>query len=417
MIPPTCSNFNTATEVCLGCYPGYALNKDKNCVESVSTSNLDPGCSRFENGKCVKCSFGYYFHGSGACKMIPATCGNFDTIRQVCIACYPGYVLDKDSNCIVGTSASADPGCNSFENGKCTRCSFGYYFDKNRSCRLIPPTCRDFDINREICASCYPGYSLNQKKQCEESTPVAIDVGCSKFDNGICVKCSVGYYFNKNKVCKIVPPTCSNFDNAREECLACYSGYELDARKACVQSKNAVTDLGCSKFELGRCIACSSGFFFNSLGVCQQIPSTCSNFDQINGICRGCYLGYELNAKKQCVVSQQGVTDPNCREFKNGKCVQCSAGAFFNTQGICVISDPLCKRFSNLQRCEECYPGYALDSVKLTCVEAPTSAGDPNCRTFRNNECIECSFRYFKGNDGLCKPVDPNCRLYNVKSG
>lgn len=81
MIPPTCSNFNTATEVCLGCYPGYALNKDKNCVESVLTSNLDPGCSRFENGKCVKCSFGYYFHGSGACKMIPATCGNFDTIR------------------------------------------------------------------------------------------------------------------------------------------------------------------------------------------------------------------------------------------------------------------------------------------------------------------------------------------------
>lgn len=60
-------------------------------------------------------------------------------------------------------------------------------------------------------------------------------------------------------------------------------------------------------------------------------------------------------------------------------------------------SDPLCKNFSSTtQKCKECYPGYNLDPVQLTCFEAPASNIDPNCRKFNNNECVECSFRFFK---------------------
>jgi hypothetical protein len=61
----------------MNCYNGYALNKDNVCVES-NTQPLDLGCSRFENGVCTKCSFGYYFDRNGVCKLIPATCGQFN---------------------------------------------------------------------------------------------------------------------------------------------------------------------------------------------------------------------------------------------------------------------------------------------------------------------------------------------------
>ncbi len=64
--------------------------------------------------------------------------------------------------------------------------------------------------------------------------------------------------------------------------------------------------------------------------------------------------------------------------------------------------------------CEECYPGFALDSARKVCVDAPAAAIDPNCRTFKNGQCAECSFRFFKDVDGKCKSVDPTCRLYNT---
>ena len=47
------------------------------------------------------------------------------------------------------TGANLDPGCNSFgADGKCIKCSFGFYFDKNKNCRPVPPTCSKFDTQR-----------------------------------------------------------------------------------------------------------------------------------------------------------------------------------------------------------------------------------------------------------------------------
>lgn len=182
--------------------------------------------------------------------MIPASCGSFDTLKEVCNACYPGYGLDKDGTCVANLSTAAiEPGCNQFENSRCVKCSFGYYFDKKGACKLVPPTCKDYDTKREICLNCYPGYSLDDSKSCVESVSVVSDLGCSKFESGRCVRCSVGYYFDKLRMCKLVPPTCSSFDPNTEQCLACYFGYALNSNKVCVVSlADNPSDLGCSRF-------------------------------------------------------------------------------------------------------------------------------------------------------------------------
>lgn len=234
----------------------------------------------------------------------------------MCNACYPGYALDKDGNCIVSAATSvADLGCNSFENGKCVKCSFGYYFDRNNVCKLTPPTCQKFDTINERCLQCYPGYSVDNFGQCTESAPAGVtDFGCAKFQKNVCILCSIGYYFDINHMCKMTPPTCRAWDSGRQICLDCYPGYSLDANKQCVRSVEVVSDLGCNKFQNGRCVKCSNGYYFNMFGQCMQIPASCSNFDNNNNVCIGCFPGYTLNSRSECVVSATGgVTDLNCK--------------------------------------------------------------------------------------------------------
>ena len=49
------------------------------------------------------------------------------------------------------------------------RCSVGFYFPPGlRICRLIPPTCKNFNINSERCLECYSGYGLDAAGQCIE---------------------------------------------------------------------------------------------------------------------------------------------------------------------------------------------------------------------------------------------------------
>ena len=114
--------------------------------------------NEIKNGFCLNCSLGYYFGINRKCKKIPDTCLNFDTGAEKCLACYSGYTLNNNSECIKSAVEKTDPGCNTFENGICVRCSFGYYFDSSNRCRQIPSTCGDFDTALGICRRCYPGY-------------------------------------------------------------------------------------------------------------------------------------------------------------------------------------------------------------------------------------------------------------------
>lgn len=98
--------------------------------------------------------------------MIPASCQYFDTNTQKCTTCYSGYDLDNLNNCVQSKPESSDPGCARFEAGKCTKCSFGFYFNRDNKCKMIPPTCSNFNTATEICQGCYTGYTLNKDKNC-----------------------------------------------------------------------------------------------------------------------------------------------------------------------------------------------------------------------------------------------------------
>lgn len=181
----------------------------------------------------MKCSFGFYFGPSGRCKLIPPTCSSFDTLSETCRACYTGYELDQNNQCIQSEIEITDPGCNEFKDGICVKCSFGYYFGSTGRCKISPPTCTNFDIVNEVCRACYPGYTLDENKICILSDTETVDAGCNEFKDGFCVKCSFGFYFGPQGNCKLKPPTCIDFDTILEVCKSCYPGYALDSQNKC----------------------------------------------------------------------------------------------------------------------------------------------------------------------------------------
>ena len=54
--------------------------------------------------------------------------------------------------------------------GRCIKCSFGFYFNKDSICMKIPSDCLDFSIADELCIQCYSGYALDEENRCIEST-------------------------------------------------------------------------------------------------------------------------------------------------------------------------------------------------------------------------------------------------------
>ena len=72
-----------------------------------------------KTGKCLKCSFGYYFDSNGLCVQKNPNCKTFDDNTSLCIECYPGYDL-VNSDCQKGKDKDVDPNCKTFNGSVCT---------------------------------------------------------------------------------------------------------------------------------------------------------------------------------------------------------------------------------------------------------------------------------------------------------
>lgn len=207
----------------------------------------------------------------------------------------------------------------------------------------------------------------------------------------------------------MIPPTCAKYNTQKEICESCYPGYELNNKNQCSEKAPVAGDAGCSEFKDNICVKCSEGYYFNDLKKCQLIPVTCQNFDIPSRACKGCYPGYSLNVQKQCVEADSEAIDPFCKSFKDGNCIECAKGTFFNAQKKCQVLDPLCRTFNPADgACTACYPGYEIKGK--TCAVSTKTVGDVNCKTFVNEVCVECSFRHYKNGEGKCVEVNPDCQ-------
>jgi len=139
-ISPLCLQYSPNGN-CLLCDANFTVSSGI-CVlkDSSNTSQkFDPLCARFNNTKCIKCSFGAYFNANKICILGNPLCKEINNVG-VCLSCFPGYVL-KDGNCFT-QAINLDPNCNTFEGSRCIRCSRGAAFDSNGRCIVMDPNCK-----------------------------------------------------------------------------------------------------------------------------------------------------------------------------------------------------------------------------------------------------------------------------------
>jgi hypothetical protein len=244
------------------------------------------------------------------------------------------------------------------------------------------------------------------------------NIGCKTFDlQQQCIECSTRYYLDSARICQPVNPNCNDYNKTTGACITCYPGFGL-IEDTCLPGIVANTfDVNCNEFKGNECVKCSSGFFKGVDGKCKRVDPSCRTYNPNNGQCTGCYSGYEVKGGL-CVMAQSSPTIANCNEIDiaTGLCKKCSFGYYFDAFGNCVQKDPNCKTFDTIsQKCTECYPGHDLKGNQ--CIQGVAPGGDPNCKTFQNKVCQECSKGAIFNSNRTCIIVNPECATFDPSTG
>lgn len=98
-------------------------------MEDEGFGSQDPFCKEFKDGACVECSFGFYFGEDSICMKVSDLCSTYNSTTGQCLTCFLGFKLNggacEEDDFLI------DSNCAEFENGKCTKCSNGFYFNED----------------------------------------------------------------------------------------------------------------------------------------------------------------------------------------------------------------------------------------------------------------------------------------------
>ena len=127
-------------------------------------------------------------------------------------------------------------------------------------------------------------------------------VNCANQIGIRCMICSPGFTL-ANNACLFRIDNCLKVTGT--VCEKCNTGFVVASDGKCVDDPFAGLDLNCRLYDsatFNKCLACSGGFFLNTLGKCEQVDPLCRTFNVKNGFCLSCYAGYNLdNARGKCI--------------------------------------------------------------------------------------------------------------------
>ena len=155
------------------------MDKTSQCVKEEAKPNPNPYCAEWKDTFCLRCAQGTIFDRFGICTLLDSNCKEYQSQTSICKACYDGYTLENGFCVKAAIQAVSDPNCNSFENGVCTKCSSGFYFNEKRFCTKIDDSCKAFNFIRLRCMECYSGYQLNSAGECIKFVEEVTDINCA----------------------------------------------------------------------------------------------------------------------------------------------------------------------------------------------------------------------------------------------
>lgn len=148
-----------------------------------------------------------------------------------------------------------------------------------------------------------------------------------------------------------------------------------------------------------------------------MVNPLCLTFDNNNGRCQSCFTGYTLNSGNCIISNETKDVDPFCQRFLTSEvCEKCSDRYYIGPTGFCMEVNPFCNRYNLVNgRCFSCYPGYALRNDN--CFVENKTVSDDNCKTWRDDVCVECAFGAYFSPSRICTLADPLCRTFDNTNG
>ena len=423
---------NCASQIdytCRSCAAGWALSNNQ-CIYIIEN------CALVNDMVCSKCNTDYSITLDGKCSYIPRISDCASQVDFTCSSCVAGYALNNNfCNYIIDN-------CAQVAGMVCAQCNSGYSVTSEGQCQLIPKVANCASQVDFICQFCLTGFILSNN-QCFATTE-----NCLEYTGATCSKCITNYQLSTSFTCTFIPRIANCFNQIDTYCMQCNTGFNLVnnacvfmienclkvtgtnceqcnegyvlSDEKCTADPFAGLDPNCRLYDLAtfnKCLACSAGFFLNTLQKCEQVDPLCKTFNGNNGFCLSCYVGYTLdNARRKCIRASSltsettGIDYCNQYDWVRNVCVKCAEGCYFDAQGKCQkYTDENCKTPSaDLKTCAQCYQGYTYNSTQGKCI-----AVNYNCATWSNGKCATCPKGYYLDEKFECVLSDPFCYIFN----
>ena len=257
--------------------------------------------------------------------------------------------------------------------------------------------CNECNDEGTLCKICEKNYYPDDNGGCTYSE------GCEISYMGECLKCKDGFILigkeNELRICRSI--LIDNFKNCKEinyeigSCKLCDDGYYLTSSDhKCIKENN------CKESLFGNCISCNNGYYYDK----QENKCKLKDYDflycqqTINSKdCDTCDDGYFLDENNICVQT------PFCSKSSNLKCEKCVSDYILADNLVCTTTNncSIGSQFTSL--CSICQDGYYLDKKDFKC-KSNLEENSPlkHCHVVENNECIQCEYGYYLGEDAKC---------------
>ena len=264
---------------------------------------------------------------------------------------------------------------------------------KANKCRVGKNYCNECSEDEKLCNKCAEEYFPDENGGCSYS------YNCEISFKGKCLKCKENFILNQNlNICKSILSedfkNCEKIQNSDGKCEKCEEGYFLSSEdKRCSKIEN------CRQSAFGICLLCNQEFYLDKIdGKCKkQTGNLMYCKEVIDGkTCNECEHNYYFDQKGNCVSTNF------CENGANGVCKKCLSGYYLSKFGnTCTNQENCYEGIKSIGICEKCISGFYIDYEDGKCKSNQEENEIKNCVKV-DGECIECSLRYYLGEDRKC---------------
>ena len=346
-------------------------NNNARCIDCPSNCSV---CYRgLENTPvCVSCAEGHYLDLNDECKPCSANCAScIGPNQEDCKSLLPGFFYDSEKN---GPASCNDPSCSHCAaKDQCSWCKEGFFAEK------VEKTDKELDVVN--CVDC----KIQNCRVCDKKLDEAL-----KTEYLTCRICDEGYGLVSGK-CEPCPDNCQYCEEESKTCVLCSRGFFMDKETGkCTK----IPISHCNSMESkDKCSYCESHYFLadNECKLCAEEIANCSYCNKKEGkvTCLSCEIGYHRTDDNKCENCIE-----NCNHCRNGKCIVCKHGYFYDEQKDacqkCELSH--CKVCESPDVCSDCEAGYFFNKETKQCERCAE-----NCLKCADNadNCLSCPVTYY----------------------